>query len=193
MPKCKGDDIMLKKLSCSFQALNHILFAVILLLVFSAVGACEEKLQIIKELTEGDIKNADFLLDEYMQDKTIRLKEGAFEDSNPDSYYSMGITKIVMGDMNGDGNNDAAVIYVWSGGGSGHFYTLAAVLNKDGKPMHVATEELGDRIIIKSVTIDSGKIIIDMVVHGPDEPLCCPTKKQIVKYGLEKNKLKEMK
>jgi hypothetical protein len=180
------------KLLPELKKLQAILLAVIVSLVFSAGGACAEKSRNTRELTEGDIKNADFLPDGYMPGNPIRLKDGVFEDSNPDGYYSMGIANIVMGDINGDGSKDAAVIYVWTGGGTGQFYNLAAVLNKDGKPVHVASKELGDRIIINSVTINSGQIVIDMIVQGPDEPLCCPTQKQIVKCKLEKNELKEM-
>ncbi|MDP2279364.1 MAG: hypothetical protein Q8K51_14200, partial [Nitrospirota bacterium] len=85
---------------------------------------------------------------------------------------------------------DAAVILSNNNGESSHvFYDLAVVINKDGGPYNVATEDLGDNIVIESLSIKNGEIIIRMKVHGTDDPACCPSTKKVVKYVLLNDKL----
>jgi heat shock protein HslJ len=50
---------------------------------------------------------------------------------------------------------------------------------------------LGDRAKIRSLAIQDGQIALEMVTHGPDDPMCCPT--QIVRntYALEGDELVE--
>ena len=79
------------------------------------------------------------------------------------------------GDLNGDGLEDAAVVLVNNPGGSGTFEYLAAVVNRDGEPVNVASVFLGDRVQITALAIVDGRIELDVVTHGPDDPLCCPT------------------
>ena len=90
-----------------------------------------------------------------------------------------------IGDLNGDGAEDAIVVLVSSGGGSGSFYTLEAVLNQDGKPKHVATAFLGDRADLKSIAVDSGEITVEMTTHGPNDPMCCPSLEVTQVYELQ--------
>jgi len=33
--------------------------------------------------------------------------------------------------------------------------------------------------------IESGEITVDMVTHGPDDPMCCPTVEATQKYKLQ--------
>ena len=68
---------------------------------------------------------------------------------------------------------------------------LSAVTNDQGKPKIIAFADLEDRVKINSLTIQSGKIVVDMVIHGPNDPACCPTVKKIATYSLVGNKLVE--
>ena len=68
---------------------------------------------------------------------------------------------------------------------------LCAVINDRGKPKKIAITDLGDRVKINSLKIQSGKIIMDLVTHGPNDPSCCPTVKKIATYVLVGNKLIE--
>jgi hypothetical protein len=34
---------------------------------------------------------------------------------------------------------------------------------------------LGDRIQINALSIENNKIVVDMITHGPEDPMCCPT------------------
>jgi len=90
-----------------------------------------------------------------------------------------------LGDLDGDGTQDAVVVLVASGGGSGSFYSLEAVLNQAGKPHHIASAALGDRAQLESLSVASGRITVEMVTHGPNDPMCCPTLEVTQEYELQ--------
>jgi len=97
-----------------------------------------------------------------------------------------------FGDLNGDGVDDAAVILIESSGGSGSFIYLAAVINEDGTPVNVATQFVGDREQVKAISIEDGEITLNMVTHGPDDPMCCPTQEVTKRYRLAGDQLVEL-
>jgi hypothetical protein len=68
---------------------------------------------------------------------------------------------------------------------------LGVVINDQGKPKQIASADLGDRVKVNSLSLKAGKIIIDLVTHGPNDPSCCPTVKKIAVYRLVGNKLVE--
>jgi heat shock protein HslJ len=132
---------------------------------------------------------------EWPEDGVAQLTDGEYRKPVVEGSATeliIQLTDIALGDLDGDGIEDAAVILVTDPGGSGTFYDLAAVLNRNGKPEHVATASLGDRAKIRAFSIEAGQVIIEMVTHGPDDPMCCPT--QIVRnsYALEGDTLVEM-
>jgi len=45
------------------------------------------------------------------------------------------------------------------------------VLNECGLPGQIATPLLGDRVIIRSLTVEEGRIVLEMLAHGPDASL----------------------
>jgi hypothetical protein len=97
-----------------------------------------------------------------------------------------------FGDLNGDGVDDAAVILIESSGGSGNFRYLAAVINQGGAPVNVATQFVGDREQVQAIRIDGNEITLEMVAHGPDDPMCCPTQEVTKVYQLQDDQLVEL-
>ena len=79
-----------------------------------------------------------------------------------------------------------------NGGGSGIFEYLAVVINEKGSLKNVASESLGDRIVVKNISINAGKIKIVMLIQGPKDGLCCPRLKVAQTYILQGNKLKRI-
>jgi len=96
------------------------------------------------------------------------------------------------GDLNGDGISDAAVVLATNSGGSGVFIDLAAVVIEEGQTVNIAITPLGDRVQINSLTIEGGQIVVDMVVQGPDDPMCCPTQQVVEVYELQGYELVQM-
>jgi len=72
---------------------------------------------------------------------------------------------------------------VWSG--SGTFISLETVINNKSTPKHLESAELGDRVKVECVVIESGQITVGMVTHGPDDPMCYPTVEAVQKYKLQ--------
>jgi hypothetical protein len=97
---------------------------------------------------------------------------------------------VAFGDLDGDGHEEAAVILFDSPGGSGVFGYLAAIRWVDGAPLNVATAELGDRVQVRSNVITDGTIVLDVLAHDFDDPLCCPTAELVWRYTLDGTKLR---
>ena len=98
-----------------------------------------------------------------------------------------------FGDLNGDSLEDAAVVLISNSGGSGTFFDLAAVLNQNGRPNSVAAIQLGDRVQLKSISVAAGLININMIAHGPSDPLCCPSLEVTQTYQLQGDQLIQVK
>lgn len=129
-------------------------------------------------LSREALANAEYL-SEFASSGKARLKEGVYrEKTKPGSAIEVVITmfdQYALGDLDGDGVEDAAVILIVQSGGSGTFYYLCAVLNEAGDPLNEATLFLGDRIRIRDLAIRDGRVEIDMVVQGRGDPMAKPT------------------
>ena len=128
---------------------------------------------------------------DWIQSGTAPLTDGEYrEQAAPGSATEtvvMITEHIAHGQLNGQ--DAAAVVLVTDPGGSGTFYDLAVVVEQDGAPVNVATTLLGDRVQIKAVSIVGNEIIVEMVTHGPDDPMCCPTQDVVQTYALEGQEL----
>ncbi len=89
------------------------------------------------------------------------------------------------GDLNNDGAQDAAVILTAQTGGSGTFYYLYGVLNDKGTPKPSSPELLGDRIKLKSLTIQGGEILANFLTQGPKDAMTNPTLDTTRQYRLQ--------
>jgi hypothetical protein len=141
----------------------------------------------------GDLKNLTYTL-HPRSDRSIEVKLFNGKYSRRDSlseFVMTSIHEIATGDLNGDGNPDAAVILFSNYGGSGTFGELAAVLNEDGLLRQVASAPLGDRVKIKSLAIKDGVISVNLLSHGPKDPMATPTKETTKQYKLVGQKLVE--
>jgi hypothetical protein len=92
---------------------------------------------------------------------------------------------VAFGDLDGDGVDDAIVVLVSSGGGSGTFYQLVSVRQRNGIVETLAAKRLGDRIRINQINITNRVVAVDMITHGPDDPSCCPTERQVLKLNVQ--------
>ena len=131
--------------------------------------------------------NGKYTLDEMI---VAKLKNGEFKQGS----QIVELEDFTLGDIDKDGAEDAAVILTENAGGSGWFYSLIAVINREGQFKQIGKSlSLGDRIILKSIIIKNGIIIVDMVTHGPEDGMCCPTMRKIVKYQLIGDNLENLK
>jgi hypothetical protein len=163
-----------------------LLLSIFMISIISPVNAAD--------LTVDQLKNSKYLVPSWEnpdQGEWVQLKNGEFTRRNSDNPLFVNIVKIALGYLSNNQTKDAAVIYGYNTGGSGFFVVLCAVINDKGQPKNTALIDLEDRVKINSLSIQSGKIIIDMVTHGPNDPACCPTVRKIATYTLVGNKLVE--
>ena len=119
----------------------------------------------------------------------VQLRDGSFEAEPAGDASGPVIVRltphVAAGDLDGDGRTDAAVILESDSGGSGSFMDLAAVLNTPEGPKAVATIDLGDRTEIRSIAVNNGTVEIELIGHGPEDPVCCPTQVQRRSYRFD--------
>jgi heat shock protein HslJ len=88
----------------------------------------------------------------------------------------------LLGDLDGDGADEAVVVLAESTGGSGVVSYLAAVARgDDGGVDNIATVALGDRVQIRQARIQGGRVVVDAVRAGPEDAACCPG--ELVRWG----------
>ena len=141
----------------------------------------------IAPLTVEVLQNATYK-SEFVKAGQAQLQDGVYEEKiDPDSASKISLMlsdHVTFGDINGDRLDDAAVVLVASGGGSGTFYTLAIVINRMGNPFHFHSASLGDRIQLDSVEIEDNVITVRMMTHGEGDAMCCPTQAEVRRYNL---------
>lgn len=142
-----------------------------------------------KKFNIDSLKSAEY---QFLQLGKFQFKNGEYEDLASRIYARIYNNKIVFGDIDNDGDKDAAVITTINTGGSGNVRELAIMKNHNGKSLYLTSINLGDRVGINSITIESGIITLDMVIHTPNDPSCCPTQKEVIKYKLINNQLEKI-
>jgi hypothetical protein len=127
----------------------------------------------------------------YVEEGEVRLSAGVFEDTaRRVTVYLM--PEYAVGDLDADGVSDAAAVLATDAGGSGTFLDLAAVLNREGVPEVRAILFLGDRIPVDRVRIVDNEIRLDLTMHGPADPMCCPSVRATRRFVLEGDALVEI-
>lgn len=106
---------------------------------------------------------------------TVTLSGGRFE--NPSGHLRAALLDelLAYGDLNGNGTIDAAVVLVYETGGSGSFVELAVMESRDDSLACLGSAFLGDRVKPQSLRITPKKVAVDVITHGPEDPMCCPT------------------
>jgi len=141
--------------------------------------------------SKEELKNTVYT-SEWTETGLAQLTDGEYrEPISTDSATEIVVQltdNLVAGEL-GEGGQAAVVVLVTQPGGSGSFYDLAIVARIDGIPVNVATTFIGDRVQIDAITIDNGEIVLDMITHGPDDPMCCPSQHVIQKFSLQGSEL----
>lgn len=126
------------------------------------------------------------------QDVTLTDGRGTYPEEGPGTpYVALASQLIPTGDLNGDGDEDAAVLLTDYSSGSGQFTFLAAVLNATAAPTPTMALMIGDRIEVKSLAIENGEIVAEMIAQGGSDPACCPTTNVRKRYALQDGALVE--
>jgi hypothetical protein len=142
----------------------------------------------VPELSVDSLRNATYTTPYFL--KTVKLVNGSYTEGSGATYYTVQMMGVyAYGDLNGDGKVDAAIILAENQGGSGVFESVVAVLNQGGGPHQISSVQLGDRVLVKSADISRGVIHLDMIVHSPNDPMCCPSQADVQSFWLLGNSL----
>ncbi len=113
-----------------------------------------------------------------LPDQPLKFSDGLVyyqEDGSGKPFVKLVDNLIATGDLNGDGSEDAAVLLEDFSVGSGHFTFLAAVLDVATAPTPTMALMVGDRIQVKSLAIEEGEVVANLVAQGSSDPACCPS------------------
>ncbi|MCC6236254.1 MAG: hypothetical protein IT299_01620 [Dehalococcoidia bacterium] len=93
-----------------------------------------------------------------------------------------------LGDLD---DTDGVVVLGYNGGGTGTFMRLIPVLNEAGQLTPGALSALGDRISVRALEVTaSGTVVVDALMHGIGDGLCCPTLPLRTEWQLHGSQLK---
>lgn len=97
-----------------------------------------------------------------------------------------------VGDIDGDGIEDAWVLLNENSGGTGQFLYLAAVSHAGGKARNIGTIGIGDRVDVMALTAADGRARLEYVTAAPGEPACCPTQMVSASFAMQEGRLAEL-
>jgi heat shock protein HslJ len=127
--------------------------------------------------------------------ESVQLVDGTYSapvEADSAAVVSTSLTGMAAPGTLSDGREVVAVILATNTGGTGVFYDLAMMQQQDGQWINFATTFLGDRIRVNALGIANDEVVLDMVVHGPEDALCCPTEQVIQRYLVEGDTLVDM-
>ncbi len=172
--------------------------AIILMSLCTRTGLCKNSFIAAEELSKIDriIKNYSYKL--LVAKRTVTLKEGTCNDGdNPDNFLKASLVKYILVDLNDDGKSDCVVIIEHHSLGSGSFYEMSGLVNKDNQYLQTTPILLGDNIQIKNMVRTNSypwtpqEISVTILAHKESDSHAKPTLEETHYYSLENNELQE--
>lgn len=131
-------------------------------------------------------------------EQPVTLVDGKYEGP---PYEAGGATRpaltlweptVHFGDVDGTAGSEAVALLSSTTGGSGEMVYVAAFGMRDGVLEDLGTALVGDRTKVQSVWLEKGRIVMDVIEAGPDDPACCPTQVARKTFGMEGGTLKQL-
>jgi hypothetical protein len=156
------------------------LLITILLLVVLAISACLAFVESewltgpVDVVFDTEVLDSTFVIEgeEYLLEDGLAVKMG-----DPLSSFAVTLRVFgepVYGDLDGDGDVDAALWLEYQPGGSGTFYYAALVMKDDKGYRATNVVLLGDRIAPQSLNILEGRAVYNFADRRADEPFSMP-------------------
>lgn len=97
---------------------------------------------------------------------------------------------VLFGDVDGAPGGEAVAMLSSNSGGSGEIVYLAVFGIRDGTLANLGTTQVGDRTRLQNLWLQAGRVVMDVVEAGPNDPACCPTQLARKTYAFEGGTLK---
>ena len=139
-----------------------------------------------------EVRNAQYQLGATDALQVVQLTDGKFEQGTPgsDQFISILVTEFVgIGDLNEDGTDEAVALISENYGGTGVFVFLTVYSKVNGTWTFQTANMVDDRPQLNALSIENNEIFLDAVIHGVDEPMCCPTLRATSHYRFIDNLL----
>lgn len=146
----------------------------------------------ISGISVQQIRNAEYQLGFTDVPRSVQLTNGVFQQGSAGAadFMEIRVTDfIALGDINGDGVNEAAALISENYGGTGVFVFLTLYVEQAGQPVFLTSVFIDDRPAVDSVEFENGEIFLQVTTHGAEDPFCCPTLHNERHYRLINNQL----
>jgi hypothetical protein len=111
--------------------------------------------------------------------------------SLPSIKVDYDLQNITAGELDGAAGEDAVAVLGMTAGGKWYAQSLVAFLDKNGKMEYAGDAFLGDRIVVKNITIKDKAIFVDILTHGPNDYLDDPKLPRTLQFEIKDGKLFE--
>ncbi len=125
-------------------------------------------------------------------DSAVTLLAGVSDDPERRRYVLRVGGFDAEGDFDGDGRRERAVLVTANTGGSGVFVHVVAYGSGSLGAEQEAVLELGDRVQLNRFEAEGDTLLLDVTEHGPDDPLCCPTRRTTRRYRIADHHWQEL-
>jgi hypothetical protein len=132
--------------------------------------------------------NAEYQLGAVDPVRTVQLVDGVYEEGTMagGDYVSVKVADFFdKGDLDGEAGDEYVMLVSENYGGSGVFVFLTVYKDENGTPKFVTSRMIDDRPQISELDIqDDREIYLDAIIHGIQDPMCCPTLRTTSHYRL---------
>jgi hypothetical protein len=153
-----------------------------------AVENSETRAEQARALT-STLKNMTYTLSTGEAIEVVKLVNGKAKVDGNMFYLNTG--SVASGDLDGDGRLDAVTVIGWTGGGSGFFESLVGITDVNGKRVTSAQQVLGDRIVVRALSIKNREVTVALTTQAPNDGMCCPTQRKTLRFVLQGNSFVE--
>jgi len=122
---------------------------------------------------------------------TAQLRNGEYrEQAAPGSAIEVFVQLgPLISEAQVDNRDMAAAVIITNAGGSGTFNDLVLFVRRRGEWQNADLVPLGDRVKVEALRLTEGQVIVELIVHGPRDPLCCPTQRVTRRFELKGERL----
>ena len=115
---------------------------------------------------------------------TVTLSAGRHIDETT-SAETLLLPLAAWGDLHGDDRREVATVIVTRVPGEGALHEMVVVADRRGRPVQIAHQFLGNGVDVEGLRIADRSVTVQMQVHRPDDPPCCPTERVSRRFTIQ--------